>query len=345
MAALFLLGGIMRFTTLNTWNDLMNYPNMKNWMKFLFLPESLGFFRERYADVPLRSAAYLEFASWGENLRGMADQLVDTANLVLDIESGERQCLLLSGWTDFRPDDNSEVRDNANTFLITTKRSPSDVKKRPAVIICPGGAYECVSFQNEGTPIQNFFENHGYAAFTLNYSVSPATYPLPQMDLLRACQFIKQTAYDFDVDPERIIFAGFSAGGHLAASSAALAEKLLPGTRPKAVVLGYPVITLEENYTHPQSAENLLNGSASNASMLSVEQLIGADYPPTYSFHNSDDDCVPCENTRMLEGALEAHGVDHLCEIFPTGNHGVGLGAGLSCCFWSENMLHFLKNL
>lgn len=238
----------------------------------------------------------------------------------------------------------SEIKVSEQGILITPEKVAEE--RRPAAIICPGGAYEMVSMPNEGTPIQEFLEANGYAAFILKYSIDPATYPLPQMDLLKSCQYIREHAEELNINPDRIIFGGFSAGGHLAASAAGLAEELLPGTRPQGVFLGYPVISLKDSLTNEPTRENLLNGTdpADRTRLindLSVENIVDDDYPPTYAFHCSDDESVTSENTSILADALDIHGIRHLCEIYPTGGHAIGLGKGTSAEAWSGRMIDF----
>lgn len=333
----------MYFTTLNSFNDIMYHNDMRDWMRYLVLPDRQAYFKREYRDMPLRSASYLLRTKNGDDLRVLSDAFVDAANLVLDIESGERRCLTLSDWSDCVPD--------GDPFLITTRKNNG--RKRPAFIICPGGGYVRTSFVDEGTPVQKLLEINDYAAFILNYTTNPASYPKAQMDLLRACQYIRDHADEYDVDPDRIVFAGFSAGGHLAASAAGLADTLLPGTKPQGVLLGYPVISLKDSITHEESRENLLKGAhlvtkdASDRQTLinelSVENIVDDDFPPTYAFHCSDDDSVSYENTQILADALDIHDVKHLCEIFPTGGHGIGLGYGTSAYPWSERMIDFFR--
>lgn len=49
----------------------------------------------------------------------------------------------------------------------------------------------------------------------------------------------------------------------------------------------------------------------------------------------------PASNTIRLDVALTKAGVKHLCETFPTGDHGIGLGYGTSAKAWSEHVLRF----
>ena len=328
----------MRFTTFHTLNEILSYPAVRDWFRYLFLNDQLELFSEEMRNLPLRFAAFRGTTPWGSNLLGLCDQIVDTANLVLEMEEGKRRCLALTDWTDWRP-----CEDNNPAFLITTDVTTAAPSKRPALFICPGGGYEFVSFQNEGTPIQILAEKNGYAAFMLRYHVSPYEYPTPQMELLSAVAYLKEHADEYAIDPDRIAIIGFSAGGHLCASSAALYKKLMPVAAPKAVVLGYPVITLEKGITHEGSARALLGNRAELRAALSVDQMVTEDYPPTFVWACMDDDAVPCENTKRMAASLQEKGVCHECKLYPTGGHGCGLAYENSAWRWSTEMFRFLK--
>lgn len=86
------------YTTLNSLNDIRKNPDVMKWLHFLFSKDSLDFFPEEYADDPLRLSGYRGRTSWGQDLREMADQLADAANLALELEAGRRACLRLKDW-------------------------------------------------------------------------------------------------------------------------------------------------------------------------------------------------------------------------------------------------------
>lgn len=127
---------------------------------------------------------------------------------------------------------------------------------RPAILILPGGGYAWCS-RREADPVAMQFLQAGYNVFTLYYTCrSDETVPAlrwqPLIDAAGAILHIRRNAEQFGTDPAKIAICGFSAGGHLAASTAILwdAEPVqtalgIHGTeaRPDAVVLGYPVIT------------------------------------------------------------------------------------------------------
>ena len=238
--------------------------------------------------------------------------------------------------------------------------------RRPAVIICPGGGYEMLSAYSEGLQLaQRMERDGGYKAFLLHYRITPNHYPLPQMDLALAVMHVRSCAGQYHIDPDRILVLGSSAGGHLCASEAflhpALKQDVLTeladrsanpallqqyqccSARPDGVGLLYPVISFLSEY-HDGSYLNLTGQKPGLREALSVETHISADYPPTYAFANEDDGCVPASNTKRLEEALHKADIPHLCQLFPTGDHGVGLGYEHSCRTWSEQMLAFFES-
>lgn len=317
---------------------------MKKWFHFLSSEEQFDWFPKALWNQPLRLAAFQGRTPWGSDLQRVAEQMIDTANLVLELQAGKRHCLHLHDWKKWEPDESASLQDPEQTFIITP---PADAKidtPRPTLIICPGGGYEFVSFHNEGTPIQILAEKNGYVSFILRYRIAPSRYPAPQLDLLETIQYVRNNAAKYHVDPNRIGVIGFSAGGHLCASSAALCQTLLPEGKPNAVALGYPVITLEKGVTHEGSALSLF-GKDDEALRreFSVENLITKDYPPTFAWACRDDDIVPCENTKRLEAKLKELGIAHECRYYPTGGHGCGLAYENSAWKWSIEMFSFLE--
>lgn len=334
------------FTTFNSFNDILEAEGMRKWFHFLFLEDQLNMFPKELADLPLRLVGFRAETPWGSNLQGMADQVADTANLVLELQRGERKCLHLRDWTAWEPKEDADLRDPDNIFLITPKQEPAGGPKKPALIICPGGGYEVVSFQNEGTPIQIVAEKNGYAAFMMRYRVAPSHYPDPQMDLLETIAYVRANAEKYNVDPNRIGIVGFSAGAHLCASCAGLYQQLLPEGEPNAVVLGYPVISFEAGTAHEGSVLALLGrDDRQMREKLSVENMITADYPPTFAWACKDDGTVPCENTIRLDQKLSYYNVEHECHLYPTGGHGCGLAYENSAWSWSVDMFEFLRKV
>lgn len=222
----------------------------------------------------------------------------------------------------------------------------------PTVLICPGGAYKFVSDFNEGKPYAERLNERGYNAFVLFYSVGSGNgrFPYPLEDTARAIQFIKSKAEELNINADAISLMGSSAGGHLCAFFATQYERFEKeyngesySLKPKALVLGYPVITMGE-LTHKVSRRIFLGAFSGKAERekASVELNVTEDYPPTFMWHNKDDASVPVENSIMLHEALDEKGVQNELHLYETGGHGIGLAEGKDAEGWIEKAIDFL---
>ena len=110
-------------------------------------------------------------------------------------------------------------------FLVDSSSCPAG--GCPAVVIAPGGAYKILSYNMEGTDVAERFNAMGVSAFVLKYRVpQPAVEPgvkghdtfgwAALMDAQRAMGIVRQRAAEWKIDPTKVGFNGFSAGGHLA---------------------------------------------------------------------------------------------------------------------------------
>lgn len=205
---------------------------------------------------------------------------------------------------------------------------------RPAILILPGGGYAWCS-RREADPVAMQFLRAGYNVFTLYYTCrSDETVPAlrwqPLSDAAGAILHIRRNAEQFGTDPAKIAICGFSAGGHLAASTAILwdAEPVQTAlgihsteARPDAVVLGYPVITAGE-YRHDGSIVNLCGDDADLRATMSLENQVRDGLPPFFVWHTVEDPSVPVQNSLMLAGALTAHKVPLELHLFAHDGHG-----------------------
>lgn len=203
---------------------------------------------------------------------------------------------------------------------------------KPALVICPGGGYAFCSIR-EGAPVARAFAKDGIECFVLRYDCQPV--PLetrPLHTLSAAVAWVRQNAAQFGIDANRIAVGGFSAGGHLAGTLAAVwhrAEWFVPGTnlqahRPNAAVLCYPVVSAGE-YAHRGSFVRLAGEDLQSQQQFSLENLVDAQMPRTFLWHTLEDTTVPAENALMLEAALRKAGVSHELHLFPHGVHGLAL--------------------
>lgn len=200
-------------------------------------------------------------------------------------------------------------------------------KIRPAALVIPGGAYTMVS-DREGEPVALGFLNVGYSAFVLDYSVN-ISYPTALNEALMAVAYIKENAEKYNVDKDLIVAIGFSAGGHLTATLATATEEELKSqpfsaSKPSAVVLSYPVITMGE-FTHELTRSIITDNGRIAPETLAVENRVDKDSVPAFIWHTYEDDAVPVENSLALACAYRRAGVPFDLHIFEKGWHGLSL--------------------
>ena len=203
---------------------------------------------------------------------------------------------------------------------------------KPALVICPGGGYEFCSIR-EGAPVARAFARDGIESFVLEYDCAPAPLgTMPVRTAAAAVAWVRENATRFGIDANRIAIGGFSAGGHLAGTLAAVwhrADWFEPGTdlqahRPNAAVLCYPVVSAGE-HAHRGSFVQLAGADRDRQQAFSLENLVDGNTPPVFLWHTLDDDEVPVENTLLIEQALRKAGVPHEVHLFPHGIHGLSL--------------------
>ena len=209
-------------------------------------------------------------------------------------------------------------------------------RRRPMVLICPGGGYEHVSVR-EGEPVAFHFLTAGCHAAVLWYDISRqgVTHPQPLKELAWSVAYIREYAAQYAVDPDKILVAGFSAGAHLAASLGCFwdrewleKEMQMPQVRyqPNGMILAYPVIT-SGAFAHRGSFANLMGEKADEAleRELSLEEQVTDKVPPVFMWHTAEDGTVPLENSKLFAQALRAAGVNLEYHVFPHGGHGYAL--------------------
>jgi len=201
-------------------------------------------------------------------------------------------------------------------------------RRRPAVLIIPGGGYTNVSLR-ESEPIALHFLVRGYAAFVLHYTCAPQGFPVSLREAAMAMRYIRENAEAFDVDPAMVAAIGFSAGGHLCGTLGTMydcpevADIAEPAViRPDALGLCYPVL-VEWGRTQQGSFKNISMGDPELRKRLSVDKLVRPDMPPVFLWHTRSDAGVPCRNSIVMAEALEEAGVDFVLHIYRKGDHGL----------------------
>ncbi len=236
----------------------------------------------------------------------------------------------------------------ANAFITVYRPAHAN---GAAMIICPGGGYGGLVTGPEGTGIAQWLNLHGLTGIVLEYRLPQGNPLRPLLDAQRAIRTARANAEKWGLDPNRIGIVGFSAGGHLAATTAthfnagnAGADPIEKfGSRPDFAVLIYPVITMGD-ITHGGSRANLLgsNPTAEMVALYSNEQQVTDQTSPTFLAHAQDDTLVSCENSRMFYEALQNHHVASQYLELPSGGHGLNGYQGPMWEAWQTGSLQWL---
>ena len=227
-------------------------------------------------------------------------------------------------------------RQNASGYLTAFIAQPNDFnlnRVRPAMLIIPGGGYRYVS-NAESDTIAFEYLSKGYCAFVLDYSIAPASYPTQLLEACMAMIYIRENLNEFHICEDMVGAIGFSAGGHLCGCLATIwNEKEIVNilgekaklARPDAVVLAYPVVSMDESIAHIGSRNNVTGGNADLVERLSLENRVDKNSVPAFIWATLGDGTVPCENSMRLAMAYKKAGVPFEFHLFERGRHGLAL--------------------
>ncbi len=223
--------------------------------------------------------------------------------------------------------------------LTVMKPSKSEANGT-SVIVCPGGGYNVLAVEHEGYAVGEWLNRSGITAFVLQYRVPRANdkpYWLPPLqDAQRAISYVRAQATKWDLAPERIGILGFSAGGHLAAtSSTRFKERAYSpidkidkrSCRPNFSILIYPAYITPSKTTRQKSEEITVTG----------------DTPPAFLAVTADDGHAL--SSFIYAMALRKHNVPVELHVYPKGGHGYGLGRGNHAVnYWPERCERWMRD-
>ncbi|WP_195662427.1 alpha/beta hydrolase [Bacteroides congonensis] len=195
-----------------------------------------------------------------------------------------------------------------------------------AVVICPGGGYAGLAIQHEGSQFAKWLNGQRITAFVLKYRMPNKHKEVPLDDAQQAIRYIREHANEFGVDTNKVGIAGFSAGGHLAATASTHYTTEGVSTRPDFSILFYPVITME-TATHGGSRSNLLGDKpqSEDIQFFSNEKHVNTNTPPAILLLSDDDKSVPTTNSVLYYESLKKNSIPATMYIFPKGGHGWGM--------------------
>lgn len=181
---------------------------------------------------------------------------------------------------------NTQVITNISEPSMEVFRAPKEKANGTAVVIAPGGALYGLSIESEGNQVARWLNERGITAFVLRYRLVPTgkdgiaevshlgqtnpqkieeavlpVLPYSIKDGLTAITHIRKNASDYAVNPAKIGFMGFSAGG---AVTMGVAENYSENSKPNFVVPVYPWTTVKAVSKPREDAPPLLVVCASD---------------------------------------------------------------------------------
>jgi acetyl esterase/lipase len=226
------------------------------------------------------------------------------------------------------------------TSYCITSTAELKLAPRRAVVVCPGGGYHFLS-DREAEPIVFKFLAAGFNVFLLRYSVRPNAHSYaPLIEAGMAIKYVRENAEKYNTDPNYVFIGGFSAGGHLAASTGILwkeaavqaalgasAENPTEIGKPNGMILSYPVITAGD-FAHKGSFHRLCNTKTPTDEELvrfSLEKHVDETSAPFFLWHTFTDKTVPIQNALLLAQAYTEKKLPFEMHIYPEGVHGLAL--------------------
>jgi formylglycine-generating enzyme required for sulfatase activity/acetyl esterase/lipase len=197
-----------------------------------------------------------------------------------------------------------------------------------AVVIGPGGANIMLMYGAEGADIAEVFNDWGVTAFVLSYRLSPRyDNDTRTLDGKRAIQLVRAHAAQWQLDPARIGYIGFSAGGHLGRS-------VVASSRPGDAKAADPIDRVS---SRPDYAA-LIYGAGQATPGESLK-----DYPPTFLLSAAADQGPSLANAQLFSELTKAGAIAEL-HVYQRGRHGFGSGyASPEFGDWMPQLEHFLR--
>ncbi len=210
---------------------------------------------------------------------------------------------------------------NVSQPTLTIFSPPKDKDTGAAVIVCPGGGYNILALDLEGSEVCEWLNSIGVTGVLLKYRVPKRAglekHTAALQDAQRAVGVVRSRAAELGLDPKRIGILGFSAGAHLAATASNNYEKRTyppidaadeASCRPDFSLLIYPAyLTIKDQ-----------------ADKIAPELPVNAQTPPTFIVMTQDDG-IRVETAMFYSLALKNAKVPCELHVYPSGGHGYGL--------------------
>lgn len=245
------------------------------------------------------------------------------------------------------------VRDVAVPTITLYK--PRENPSGTSMIVYPGGGYNLLAIDLEGSEICEWLNAVGITAILVKYRVpTPKTGPYREslqalQDAQRAISMVRAKSKEFELNPSKIGVIGFSAGGHLvAAVSTSFTKRSYPrqdaiddvSCRPDFAVPVYPGhITLHDpNASGPKAKSKDL--------AINPNIKVSKTTPPAFIVQAQDDMIDDARNSLGYFLALKDASVPAELHMFSHGGHAFGLRKEtLPIAEWSNLLVRWLKHM
>jgi acetyl esterase/lipase len=205
-----------------------------------------------------------------------------------------------------------------------TVYSPRGNSTGVAVVVFPGGGYNVLAIDLEGTEVCDWLTSRGITCVLLKYRV-PCVKTGPYRDCLTALQDAQRTvgllrfhAAKWQIDPHKIGVLGMSAGGHMVAAISTHFDHRV-----------YPTVDeADRESCRPDFAIALYPGHLAVPARnfaLNPDIQVTSRTPPTFLLHAEDDPVDPVENSLVYYAALRKAGVPAEMHVYVKGGHAFGL--------------------
>ena len=213
--------------------------------------------------------------------------------------------------------------DREDTARVRVFLPEEDRNTRRAVVICPGGGYSHLAMEHEGYDWATFFNKEGIAAIVLKYRMPHGKYEVPISDAEEAMRLVRQHSAEWRINPDDVGIMGSSAGGHLAST---IATHSVKEAKPNFQILFYPVISMNPEFTHRGSHDNLLGEKPRKKREIeySNDMQVSRTTPRAWIALSFNDDVVMPINGSNYYTELYKHDVPACIHVYPTGGHGWG---------------------
>lgn len=231
-----------------------------------------------------------------------------------------------------------------------TVYSPKGANTGAAVVVFPGGGFQILAMDLEGTEICQWLTANGITCILLKYRVPGPTYDwhcdcrphnfqtptLALEDAQRTISLVRYHARQWHIDPHKVGVIGFSAGGYLVAEASTRYQHRLYK----------PVDAADQENIRPDFAAAIYPGHLDQDGKLNPNVPVTRDTPPTFVLQAEDDHVDGVKQALVYYTALAKAGVPAEMHLYAHGGHAFGLRrTKRPITAWPELMMAWMKTI